>query len=390
MTFSVLMNTRCSLTGSEELEFGLRGLRRVCAGTEGFVGWHVFDMQDGLQSALDLMHSVTTEYLLVVLNPALVATGTLVAHLQSVAMQFPQRVVVASDPRTASGEWQIDYASQAGLERYVERRSKLPASANAEQLVPWIFMAQRHTLSQLLEAPGVTSWDDVFCELSAGALVAQRAFVHSFADYQSSDRREMLDLVPAESTRLMDVGGGEGWFLSAFQAAGRGDGVLVEPNAKAVDVALARGLEVANSRFEHVTAQAYGRFDCISFLDVLEHMESPLAALEHAKTLLNPSGTVLLSVPNVGHWSVVEDLLEGRFDYLPLGILCCTHLRFFTERSLRELLSDAGFKVKAWRNQPSPLPQRMQFGLEAARTAGMALDMSSLESDSFHVLAEIA
>ena len=166
--------------------------------------------------------------------------------------------------------------------------------------------------------------------------------------------------------------------------------MLVEPSATSADVAQARGLKVATTRFECVTAEAHGQFDCISFLDVLEHMKNPLAALEHAKWLLNPGGTVLLSVPNVGHWSVVEDLLEGRFDYLPLGILCCTHLRFFTERSLRELLADAGLEVKAWRNQPSPLPQRMKAGLEAARTAGVALDFTSLETDSFQVLAEVA
>lgn len=390
MTFSVLVNTRSSLCGSQELEFGLRNLRRVCSGTDGFAGWQVFDSRDGLQSLLALTRLVTTEYLLVILNPALVATATLVTCLKSVVKQYPERLVVAADPRSASGSWQIDYASRAGLERYVLRRSGLPESANAERLVPWIFLAHRHTLSRLLEAPSVTSWDDVFSAICTNALVAQRAFVHSFADYQSSDRKEMLDLVPSQTTRLMDVGGGEGWFLSAFRAVGRGDCLLVEPSAASAEVANARGLKVANTRFECVTAEAHGRFDCISFLDVLEHMENPLAALEHAKALLNPRGAVLLSVPNVGHWSVVEDLMEGRFDYLPLGILCCTHLRFFTERSLRELLADAGFDVKAWRNQPSPMPQRVRAGMDSARTAGMAMNVISLETDSFHVLAEVS
>lgn len=390
MTFSVLANARSSLAGTEELEFGLRSLQRLCTGTHGFAGWQVFDTREGLQSALTLTRLVTTDYILVILNPALVATATLVAQLQRVVMRYPERVVVAADPRSASGLWQIDYASRAGLERYVARRSDLPEDANAERLAPWVFMASKHALNRLLEAPGVTSWDDVIEAIRNDALVAQRAFVHSFADYQSSDRSEMLDLVPPEARRLMDVGGGEGWFLSAFRVAGRGDGMLVEPSATSADVAQARGLKVATTRFECVTAEAHGQFDCISFLDVLEHMKNPLAALEHAKWLLNPGGTVLLSVPNVGHWSVVEDLLEGRFDYLPLGILCCTHLRFFTERSLRELLADAGLEVKAWRNQPSPLPQRMKAGLEAARTAGVALDFTSLETDSFQVLAEVA
>ena len=44
--------------------------------------------------------------------------------------------------------------------------------------------------------------------------------------------------------------------------------------------------------------------------------------------VLPPGGVVVLSVPNVGHWSVVADLLAGRWDYLPAGLVCVTHLRF--------------------------------------------------------------
>ena len=51
---------------------------------------------------------------------------------------------------------------------------------------------------------------------------------------------------------------------------------------------------------------------------------------------VTPGGRLVLSVPNVGHWAVVEDLLAGRWDYLPIGLLCYTHYRFFTRRTLAD------------------------------------------------------
>ncbi len=60
---------------------------------------------------------------------------------------------------------------------------------------------------------------------------------------------------------------------------------------------------------------------------------------------LAPGGEVVLSIPNVAHLWVRLSLLLGRFEYAGRGILDRTHVRFFTERSLRALLADAGLRV---------------------------------------------
>ena len=61
------------------------------------------------------------------------------------------------------------------------------------------------------------------------------------------------------------------------------------------------------------------------------------------RRLLRPGGRIVLSIPNVGHYSVVEDLLAGRWDYLPIGLLCYTHFRFFTRATLASWLERLGF-----------------------------------------------
>jgi hypothetical protein len=87
----------------------------------------------------------------------------------------------------------------------------------------------------------------------------------------------------------------------------------------------------------------------VLFADVLEHRPDPQATLLVARDLLNPHGAVIVSVPNVAHWSVRVDLLRGRFQYQPVGIMDATHLRWFTATTARTLLASVGFKVIKYR-----------------------------------------
>jgi 2-polyprenyl-3-methyl-5-hydroxy-6-metoxy-1,4-benzoquinol methylase len=86
-------------------------------------------------------------------------------------------------------------------------------------------------------------------------------------------------------------------------------------------------------------------FDAIVYGDVLEHLVDPLRTVVGLNRWLAPGGRVVVSVPNVAHLLIRLSLLVGRFDYFDRGILDRTHLRFFTDRSLRRLLGAAGLVV---------------------------------------------
>lgn len=83
-------------------------------------------------------------------------------------------------------------------------------------------------------------------------------------------------------------------------------------------------------------------FDHILFADVIEHLKDPWKVVQAAVHLLKTQGTLLISVPNIGHSSILMELLEGRFDYRPTGLLDDTHIRFFTRKSLLDLLERVG------------------------------------------------
>lgn len=86
-------------------------------------------------------------------------------------------------------------------------------------------------------------------------------------------------------------------------------------------------------------------FDVVLFGDVLEHLKEPLGVLRESARCLAPSGTVIISAPNIAHADVKIALLNGTFPYSENGLLDRTHIHFFTKDSLVDLVREAGMAV---------------------------------------------
>ncbi len=270
----------------------------------------------------------------------------------------------------------VDYATFRGMERYVDGAGEMacvPMEQDAAALV------ELSTVGGLRKAhPRVAR--------------IRGAFAHDVSGYFGGDRAEVLALIAPDAQRFMDVGGGQGRFLEAVKEMRPGAWTqLVELDGAAAQQARQHGRADAvwNGDFLNFAAQAPDeKFDCISFLDVLEHVTEPEAYLRRAKALLSESGAVVASIPNVGHWSVVADLLEGRWDYVPVGIHCITHVRFFTEQTVRDLMARAGLAVA--RIEPVTLPANAQWLAQwgvACEAMGLKMDRTSLDTYAFLIVA---
>lgn len=88
------------------------------------------------------------------------------------------------------------------------------------------------------------------------------------------------------------------------------------------------------------------RFDLVTFGDVLEHLVDPEATLREARKVLTPGGCVLISLPNIAHWSMRLRLLFGRFEYESIGLLDHTHLRFYTVATAHRMIRNAGYRIR--------------------------------------------
>jgi SAM-dependent methyltransferase len=95
---------------------------------------------------------------------------------------------------------------------------------------------------------------------------------------------------------------------------------------------------------DNVTTALEGRrFEWLMAADILEHMPDPKNALCFYRGFLKPDGRLIVSLPNVAIWDNRLRLLFGHFDYRDSGVMDRTHLRFFTFRTARQLICDAGF-----------------------------------------------
>jgi 2-polyprenyl-3-methyl-5-hydroxy-6-metoxy-1,4-benzoquinol methylase len=169
----------------------------------------------------------------------------------------------------------------------------------------------------------------------------------SESKYFQSYRREMLEFVPTDATRILEVGCGEGAFGQQLASRQGAEVWGVEPNAAAARMASTKLHQVETRWFDETIAAPRSYFDCVVFNDVLEHMEDPWSALSFSKKLLRGEHSVVVaSIPNFRYWhNLVDVVVYKNFEYGEEGILDKTHLRFFTENSIRGLFAKTGFEI---------------------------------------------
>jgi 2-polyprenyl-3-methyl-5-hydroxy-6-metoxy-1,4-benzoquinol methylase len=87
--------------------------------------------------------------------------------------------------------------------------------------------------------------------------------------------------------------------------------------------------------------------DVIIFADVIEHLRDPLKTLEKMKNYLKNDGYLLMSIPNIMHYSVIIPLLMGEYSWDPAGIRDYTHMHCFTLNTIRTMLQSTGYEIES-------------------------------------------
>lgn len=190
--------------------------------------------------------------------------------------------------------------------------------------------------------------------------------------YFEYDRPEVVALVPTSAARILDIGCAAGALGAALKAQASREvwGVELDPGVA----------ERARARLDHVlvgdaievgATLGAESFDAVIMADALEHIADTGAALAMVRRVMKPDAKLILSLPNVRHWSVLQMLLAGDWRYADAGIMDRTHLRFFTLRIAARTLKEAGFTVEqaAGTNVTAPPPEGFIEGLQSAIAA---------------------
>ncbi len=152
--------------------------------------------------------------------------------------------------------------------------------------------------------------------------------------------RKLLRELPGSELSLLDIGGGTGWLLDLMKS--------VEPRITAtsiVDLDKDAGMRAEQAghcyyrgRFEDT--DPVGPFDLILMLNLIEHVADPRAILLKAKSLLKPTGRVLIRTPNF-------DALDARlFRHRSwAGYHTPRHFILFRRESIERLCTECGFQI---------------------------------------------
>lgn len=144
--------------------------------------------------------------------------------------------------------------------------------------------------------------------------------------------------------RLFELGCGNGSVARVLTARGW-DVTGVDPSVEGIAQARAAdpALKLATGSAYDDLAGQYGRFPVVLSLEVVEHVYAPRHYALTLFDLLEPGGTAILSTPYHGYWKNLALALSGRLDAHFTALWDHGHIKFWSIRTLGELLREAGF-----------------------------------------------
>jgi len=169
----------------------------------------------------------------------------------------------------------------------------------------------------------------------------------TYADVTRTDLHRLFDAPPQ---RVLDIGCAAGAVGLGIKKAFPGAHVWgCELDTRAAEIARTRLDRVSTTptaTWDEAELAELAHIDTVLLLDVLEHMYNPWAELQRLARHLSERAQVIISLPNIGHLSIMRDLANGYWHYKPYGLLDITHLRFFTEHEMLRLVYQTGFRAE--------------------------------------------
>jgi 2-polyprenyl-3-methyl-5-hydroxy-6-metoxy-1,4-benzoquinol methylase len=156
---------------------------------------------------------------------------------------------------------------------------------------------------------------------------------------------------------ILDIGCSRGQLLERFRCYEGVELLGIELDPSDRDEARARGIAVTEHQInvydgDQITARLgcdSESVDLVLAAEIIEHVVDTQGFLAEIYRVLRPGGAVLVSTPNVLWWKYRLDLLLGRYpDLLDYRLRYGTdfgHVRVFTPALLRELTTEAGFRL---------------------------------------------
>lgn len=158
-------------------------------------------------------------------------------------------------------------------------------------------------------------------------------------------RAELCDFLPEHYSKVLEIGCAEGHFLDNLLNGAELWGI--EPDQEKANIATSKLNKIFIATYEAISAELPERYyDLVICNDVIEHMSDPDGFLYSIKKKMKSDAYLIGSIPNVRYYRNLYNLLFKKdWKYEEKGILDATHLKFFTEKSLKRLFYKHNFKI---------------------------------------------
>lgn len=168
------------------------------------------------------------------------------------------------------------------------------------------------------------------------------------SDYYSNVRHDLISLIDEnkKGLKILEIGAAYGatlYYLKSQNIAKEVVGIDLFEDTKNKENYLPLDTFIFGNIETLDISQYDNYFDLILLPDVLEHLIEPKIALKKIYKTLKVNGEILVSMPNVRHYSVLNQVfLKGDFKYEESGILDYTHYRFYCKKNIISLLESSG------------------------------------------------
>jgi len=331
---------------------------------------------------------VDSDHALVVTDPLLLPPPRLAYRLRELLVHTPE--VVAALPVSNEAENPAQrrepprpYLTLRELEQVnaeLQSRNEEPQCLNWDRSDPAVYLCRTAFLDEIDDPPRRAVE-------GRAVVLSPNDYIHRWSSLRGQTREDLLQRISPEARNILEFGCGEAPLGAALKARQKCRVVGIELDPRAAAVARKRIDDVYCGDAREIVSVLKDRFDWIIGGDIVEHIDEPWTFLADLREVSAPGGHLLLSIPNLAHGSVVADLLQGRFDYVYMGLTCVGHLRFFTRRSIEEMMTIAGWTIVEVTPQQAAATRGRDELLDALAGSRLRFSREDLLPAGYYVVA---
>ncbi len=163
-------------------------------------------------------------------------------------------------------------------------------------------------------------------------------------------RSDVYDIIPEEAVKILDFGCHQAELLLRLKRdKGCRDlyGIEIHDTHKDIHEKYLDGywvIDLGDQKAE-LEESYLNYFNYIIMHDVVEHLYDPWYVVEKLRKYLSNDGKIVMVVPNLQYWGIVNQIVNGDFPYGAGGLMNEDHIRWFTCKSIIELALLSGYSI---------------------------------------------